>query len=61
MKCQTNSSLNKVSQFELVTIEYINKKKEKKKSEKTDCVEQHNHALPSHKNKRGLTEINCAN
>ena len=33
-KGQNNSSLTKVSQFELVTREYINKKKEKKKSEK---------------------------
>ena len=39
LKCQNNSSLTKVSQFELVTREYINKKKEKKKSEKTECVE----------------------
>ena len=28
LKCQNNSSLTKVSQFEVVTREYINKKKE---------------------------------
>ena len=39
LKCQNNYSLTKVSQFELVTREYINKKKEKKKSEKTERVE----------------------
>ena len=30
LKCQNNSSVTKVSQFELVTREYSNKKKEKK-------------------------------
>ena len=39
LKCQNNSSLTKVSQFELVTRKYINKKKDKKKSEKTECIE----------------------
>ena len=39
LKCQNNSSPTKFSQFELVTREYINKKKEKKKSEITECVE----------------------
>ena len=38
LKFQNNSSLTKVSQFELVTREYISKKKEKK-SEKTERVE----------------------
>ena len=39
LKCQNNYSLTKVSQFELATRKYINKKKDKNKSEKTKCIE----------------------
>ena len=39
LSCQENDTLVKISQFEKVTLEYINKKKETKKSNKTERVE----------------------
>ena len=39
LSCQENDTLVKISQFEKVTSEYVNKKKETKKLNKTEQVE----------------------